>query len=421
MKQIHKKFSSQQVKEILGKYAKGGIKREFIQEILGIGRSRFFDLIKKYRQEDENFSIKYQRQSINQKLDDEYDEFILNELKTSKDLIDNPEIPTYRYNYSYSSQEIKRKYGIAISVPTIINRAKKWGYYKERRKSRKTHDRVVYTNHTGELIQHDSSHHLFAPLACKKWYLITSIDDFSRLLLEARFVETESSLEHIKSLERVFTNHGFPYSYYTDSHSIFRFVAGRDDMLLHHNSYIPTDGIDTQWLQVLKDCGVKRIPALSPQAKGKVERPYQWIQDHVVRRCMSDNVVKLSDGQQILNELVGRYNYKNIHSTTKEVPYYRFKKALKNNNSLWRAFTIPKPFVSKKDIFSLRLQRTADGYRTISLKNLKLKVNGLNPYDDVDIRIYKLNNHISELRFWRDQHLLDTQIIKNCLLKGFQL
>lgn len=419
MKQIHKKFSSEQVKEILSKYESGNVKREIIQEILGIGRSRFFELIRKYRFDKENFSVFHTRQHFPRQIKNEYDEYILKELEISKKLIENPKIPTTRYNYSYSSKEIKRKHGVEISIPTIINRAKKWGYYKERHKSHKVHDRVVYTNSIGELIQHDSSYHLFAPLSSKKWYLITSIDDFSRLLLEARFIEAESSVEHIKSLERVFTNHGFPYSYYTDSHSIFRFVAGRDDMLLHKSYSVPTDGVDTQWLQVLKDCGVQKRNALSPQAKGKVERPYQWIQDHVVRRCMSDNVVKLTDGQQILNEEVKFYNYKRLHSTTGEVPWHRFKKALKEGNSLWRSFTIPKPFVSKKDIFSLRLNRRADGYRIISLNNFKFKVNGLNPYDNVNIRIYKLSNETSELRFWRNERLLDTQLIKNSHLKDF--
>jgi len=418
MKQLHKKFNSLQVSEILGKYETGNVKREVLQEILGVGRSRFFDLIKAYRQDTQNFSIAYKREFAPRQLEDGYDDYIRQELQGQKGIIENHEIPVWRYNYAYASKEILRKCGVEISDQTIINRAKLWGYYKGRHKSKKKHDRIVTTLNAGELIQHDSSHHLFAPLACVKWYLITSLDDYSRLLLEARFVQAESSIEHIKSLERVFTHHGFPYSYYTDSHSIFRFVAGRDDMLFHNSSYIPTDGVDTQWLQVLKDCGVKKQNALSPQAKGKIERPYQWIQDHLVRRCVSDNVVKISDAQQILSEEVRLYNYKRIHSTTGEVPYYRFQRALKEGNSLWRTFSIPKPFVSKNDIFALRLDRRADGYRIISLKTLKLKVNGLNPYDDVNIRIYKLDNLKSQLRFWRNENLLDTQIVKNEFLKG---
>jgi len=66
-------------------------------------------------------------------------------------------------------------------VPTIIDRAKKGGFYIKRSKS-KAHDREVVTNYAGELVQHDSSHHKWSPYSDKKWYLITSIDDCSRYL-----------------------------------------------------------------------------------------------------------------------------------------------------------------------------------------------------------------------------------------------
>jgi len=415
MKQLHKRFSSEQVKELLNKYEQGNVERQLIEEMLGIAKAQFFRLLKKFR-EDENFSIDYQRQAVNRQIETGYDDLIRQELQEQYELIKMG--ATFRYNYSYAVKEIHRKFGAEISDETVRTRAKQWGFYKERRKSQNKHDRLVITNNTGELIQHDSSHHWFAPLAKNKWYLITSLDDFSRLIVEARFVEAESTVEHIKSLERVFVNHGFPYSYYTDSHSIFRFVAGRDEMLLHHNSYIQTDGVDTQWQQVLNDCGVLKRNALSPQAKGKIERPYQWLQDHIVRRCMSEKITSISQGQQILNEVINFYNYKNVHSSTGEVPYYRFQRAKQEGNNLWRSFIIPKPFLANEDIFALRLKRHADGYRKISLKNLKLAVNGLNPYDDVDIRIYKIDNNTSKLRFWRNELLLDTQIIKNDLLKG---
>ena len=418
MKQLHKRFETKQVKELLGKYESGNVEREVLEEILGIGKAHFFRLLKAYRSAGEKFSIDHKRTVNTNEVEDGVDDLILEELKEQKELIDNPQIPTYRYNYSWASQEILRKHKVEVCRQTIINRAKLWGYYKSRGKAKQAHDRIVYTNNIGELIQHDSSHHLFAPFANVKWYLITSIDDYSRLLLEARFIDAESSIEHIKSLERVFTHHGFPLRYYSDSHSIFRFVAGRDEILLHKNAYIETDGIDTQWLQVLKECGVNQSYALSPQAKGKIERPYQWVQDHIIRRCYSDKVVNISDGQQILNEEVKQYNFKRIHSTTGEVPYYRFQKAKKEGTNLFRQFVIPKPFVSKKDIFSLRFQRRSNGYRQISLKTLNLKVNGLNPYDDVEIRLYKLSPEASQLRFWRNDKLLDVQVIKNALLKG---
>jgi hypothetical protein len=43
----------------------------------------------------------------------------------------------------------------------------------------------VITRYAGELIQHDASYHLWTPLAREKWYLITSLDDYSRFMLNA--------------------------------------------------------------------------------------------------------------------------------------------------------------------------------------------------------------------------------------------
>ena len=50
---------------------------------------------------------------------------------------------------------------------------------------------------------------------------------------------------------------------------------GRDSFWRNH--YKITDEADPQWKQVLDDLGVKLIYALSPQAKGKIERPYGWL------------------------------------------------------------------------------------------------------------------------------------------------
>ena len=85
-------------------------------------------------------------------------------------------------------------------MPTIIDRAKRNNFYFLRPK-RKAHDKEVITNYPGELIQYDSSHHQFAPYAASKWYLITSLDDYSRLILYALLVERESTWEHILALE----------------------------------------------------------------------------------------------------------------------------------------------------------------------------------------------------------------------------
>jgi hypothetical protein len=71
-----------------------------------------------------------------------------------------------------------------------------------------------------------------------------------------------------------------------------------------------------------------------------------------------------------------------------------------------------------KDIFCLRIERTIDSYRRISVNNLQLKVNNAVPGKRVTLRIYPLNKDISEVRFWCENNLIDIQRIKNSDLKG---
>jgi hypothetical protein len=416
MQQLHKKFTNDQVKQFIQRYLNKEIERKYLQNLLGIKKTRFFALVKQYQKNPEAFCIQYQRTTAPRTIDPATERNILKELSIDQQLITNKEVPLYHYNYSYIKQRLLSQYHQTVSVPTIIDRAKKHNFYIKRQRKKQVHDRQVLTSYAGELIQHDASLHLFAPAAQKQWWLITSLDDYSRFILYARLVASQTAHSHIQGLEAVFIKHGMPYSYYVDSHSIFRFVQHPDSIWRTHRTL--TDGADPQWKQVLNDCGVKVIYALSPQAKGKIERPYGWLQDHLVRTCARNNIADLQQAQQILNREVYAYNHKRIHSTTEEIPFQRFSAALDNKQSLFRNFSIPHPFQSLKDIFCLRTYRTVDGYRNISLNNLRFHVSKALPGDTLNLRIYLLNSFVSELRIWKHTALLDVRKIKNADLKG---
>ena len=384
--------------------------------ILGIKKSYFFVLLKQYRTNPEGFSIQYTRKKKTRSIDPDIERNIIKELKVEKNLIQDKNVPLKSYNYSYIKDRLETRYNQKVSLPTIIDRAKKNDFYLFKKPKRTIHDREVLTNYPGELIQHDSSYHLWSPAAKEKWYLITSLDDFSRFILYATFLKKETSWAHIQALQTVILKYGCPYSYYVDSHSIFRFVQGRDSIWRKHHKL--TDETTPQWKQVLDDCNVKVTYALSPQAKGKIERPFGWLQDRLVRTCVRENVTDIKHAQKILTQEIQRYNYHQVHSTTQEIPYLRFQKALKENNSLFREFNIIPPYQSPKDIFCLRVNRTIDAYRKISLNNLQLKVKNATPGETVNLRIYPLNDSVSEVRFWCNNKLIDVQKVKNSYLKG---
>jgi hypothetical protein len=417
MAQLHKRFTDTQVKEFLSRYLKGEIKRSYLQEVLGIKQRRFWELVKRYQQDPSSFSIHYARRNPTRGIAPAIEKNILKELSIEKKLIGDKQIPLHSYNYSYIKDRLETVYDQKVSVPTIIDRAKKKGFYLKK-PQRRLHDREVLTQYIGQLIQHDSSHHLWAPAAQQKWYLITSLDDYSRFILYAALLKRETSWAHIVALQTVFLQYGCPFSYYVDSHSIFRFVQGRDSLWREHHLF--TDEVDPQWKQVLDDCGVKVTYALSPQAKGKIERPYRWIQDRLVRTCVRENVADIGPARTLLNREIQRYNFHQVHSTTLEIPYLRFQRAMKLRQSLFREFKVKSPFQSVKDIFCLRLERTADPYRRISVNNLQLPIHGANPADRIQIRLYPLNASVSELRFWHKDRLLDVHTIKNSDLKGLQ-
>jgi len=254
--------------------------------------------------------------------------------------------------------------------------------------------------------------HKFSPYADKKWYLITSLDDYSRLFLFAKLIDKETSWQHILALKEVFLTWGTPLSYYVDSHSIFRFVQGRDSLWRKH--YLVTDEVDTQWKMVIDDCKVKPIYALSPQARGKIERPYRWQQDRVVRGCAREGINTIEEAEKVLEKEMTRYNYHQVHSTTGEVPILRFERAIREKKSLFREFKIPSPYTSVKDIFCLRVKRIVDSYHKISLDKLTFKVHKAPLRKEVQLRItLDENTGLAEIRIWYKDILTDVYQVKN--------
>lgn len=409
--QIHTKFTTEQVKELMQKYLNKQVERKYLQQVLGVGKSRFFELVQSYRDNPETFSVDYKRSSEAKRIAPAVQKNILKELAIDKNAIKNKDVPLYRYNYSYVQKRLERHYDQTAAVSTIINYAKANGFYLPKRNRPKAHDREVLTTHIGELIQHDASYHLWAPDSKTKWVLITSLDDYSRFLLYAQLVERESSATHIQALQSVVVKHGAPMSYYTDCHAIFRYIKGRDQR--HHSFEKFTDDVDPQWKMVMKDCGINPIYALSPQAKGKIERPYGWLQDHLIRTCIRENVKDIGHGQRVLNYERDRYNYHQVHSTTREIPARRFNSAKEAKKSLFRPWVVPSPFISLKDIFALRAERIVDNYHSVSLNNVTFKLPDVEPRRPVDIRIYILNDKFCELRFWYNAKLIKVERLEN--------
>jgi len=319
-------------------------------------------------------------------------------------LVDNKDLPISGYNYAALTDRLK-KAGNRVSTTTIIQRAKELGCYQTKKKKKDRHDRAVVTSATGDLIQHDASLHLWSPYASQKWILITSLDDYSRMVLYADLVESETSWAHIQAAQYLMQTFGIPHQYYVDNLRVFRFIQNRDSVWRNH--VLGTDDVNTQWRQVLALMHTDVIYALSPQAKGKIERPYRWMQDRIVRTCALEHLSSLQEVRGVVREEIHRYNYLQVHSTTQEIPAIRFDKAKQENKSVFRPFTLPQGYESSKDIFCIRHNRVADGYRKISIAGQTYQISGIEPREAVELHLIPDEaKNLVEIRVWAHKKMV---------------
>ena len=129
MMQLHKKFTDDQIKNLLIRYLKKEIKRRHIQEILGVHKTRFFALVKRFKENPEHFSVSYCRSTPTRSIAKPIETNIIKELKIQEELIRAKEIPIKYYNYSCIKDILENDYHQKVSLSTIINRAKAKGYY----------------------------------------------------------------------------------------------------------------------------------------------------------------------------------------------------------------------------------------------------------------------------------------------------
>jgi len=372
MSQVHKTFSDDEVKQLLKWYEDGIKTKAEVQQSLGIKDSQFYLLLARFRDKPKKFSVAYHRIRATRSLPSVVVKQIRKELEIEHGLIKSSANPVMFFNYAYIRDNVEASTGHKLSAQTVVNYAKRWNYYIEKPK-RKAHTREVLTDSVGMLLQHDASSHQWSPYVFRgdgkpqKWSLITTIDDHSRKLLYAEMFERESAWAHILALESVVLSYGIGIQYYSDNHAIFRYVVNRDKgpSAANYQHILGTDDIAPQWKQSVEAAGMKVTYALSPEAKGKIERPYHWLQDRIVRRAARDHVKTIDGIRLILSQEVDRYNNRQVHSTTGEIPAKRFERAIQEDRSCFRPLDVIQarpPVTSTKDIFCLRSERKVNGY-----------------------------------------------------------
>ena len=123
--QIHKRLIDEQVRIILDRYVKKEISALQAMNLLDLKRRQFFEWVKRYKEQGKGLSIECKRSNEHRRISESIEENIFKELKLDKALIDDKAMPVRFYNYSFIKDQLIKKYQQEVSLPTIIDRAKK--------------------------------------------------------------------------------------------------------------------------------------------------------------------------------------------------------------------------------------------------------------------------------------------------------
>jgi hypothetical protein len=220
-------------------------------------------------------------------------------------------------------EKLRERHGLALSVETVRKAMTAAGYWRARRgQVMRSHPMRQRRPRRGELIQVDGSPHDWfegrAPLCC----LLVFIDDATSELMELRFVDTETTLDYMMVLQQHIHHHGLPAALYSDRHSIFRI-----------NNPDARSEAQTQFERALAQLGIEGIQANSPQAKGRVERANQTLQDRLVKEMRLAGIDDQASANAWLPDFIVDFNrrfaVKPADGRDAHVPYRGTQKAIR--------------------------------------------------------------------------------------------
>lgn len=241
-----------------------------------------------------------------------------NEVKKAIELI--------RKNYSdfgptLAHEKLNEHHGIKFSLERLRQAMIVEGIWnpKFRRKPR-IHQMRPRRNCEGELVQVDGSPH--------DWFegrgeigectLLVYIDDATGKLKKLKFVESETTFAYFQATKEYLEEYGKPLAWYIDKHGVFRVNSSRGGMADVSDS----NGL-TEFGRAMNQLMIGMIFANTPQAKGRVERANQTLQDRLVKELRLRGIDTMEAANKYLPEFIEQYNRKFAVKPKSEVNAHR--------------------------------------------------------------------------------------------------
>jgi hypothetical protein len=343
-KQLHNRIGWRLVWQVIEQTASGKWTEEMAARYLHVVRSRVNVLKKRWlawRDRDPSPDWLYPRRHTGRGfLPEAVRAYVEEEIKYYRQ-----ESPFFRghINFAFLAQQCHQRYGRRIHRNTIRRWAIGQGLYDPKRETTGKPFVRFEKGGVGMLFQHDSSIHAWLPYTHEHSTLIMTEDDHSRKVVGWLLVDQDTSWNHLTTVRATLETVGCPLSYYVDNHIIFRHV----------------DEVETQFARALRsvEVDVKFTAKRYPEAKGKIEKRFDYFQRRIPLLCERYKTKSLTEANKILTDEVAYYNEYHLHDETEEPPNKRWNRAVHEG----RAYLRELPTRGKLDVlFSLHHRRRVD-------------------------------------------------------------
>jgi transposase len=209
------------------------------------------------------------------------------------------------FNDMHFTEKLSEEHRIELSRETVRKLRRKAGIGPKRRRRAPRHrKRRERKAQEGAMVLWDGSpHHWLGsdqPACC----LMAAIDDSTGKLLAARFFPFEGSSAYLWLLREVVKRYGIPLVMYHDRHGSLH----RNDSHWSLEEQLAGRQEPTQVGLALEALGIESIAALSPQAKGRIERLFGTLQDRLIAELGLEGIQDLEAANRFLQTFIPKFN-----------------------------------------------------------------------------------------------------------------
>jgi putative transposase len=220
-------------------------------------------------------------------------------------------------NAQWIAELVSDRFGYPVSRSSVYRTIDQAGLWAGKPVSRTPRSRFEAEG-CGDLVQMDTSWGYW--LDRKKVCLILLLDDYSRYILHARFVEHDTAAANMRMIKETVERYGLFRILYTDNASFFKAIRHGTS---RHQAHAQQE-YETEIGRSCREAGITHLThkPYQPQGKGKIERLFRFVQERFVSRIDPD--WSLDKVNLILDRWVQWYNESHRNRTIGCTPRERF-------------------------------------------------------------------------------------------------